>query len=122
MRKLRLTDCNPRWATEGDQTRYVIFDCPEEGHEDCRHAIPFTPSLEGHVLVSPQQNGAQWNRSGDTFETLTLAPSIRRIPTYSSKDAAIAAGVKSEYIDASMTCALHIFVVNGTINFCGDSR
>lgn len=119
-RKLRLVDCNPRWATEGDQTRFLIFDCPE-GHEDCRHAIPFTPSLEGRVLASPQQNGAQWARTGDTFEALTLTPSIRRVPQYPSREVA-AAAVAAEYLDASMYCALHVFVTAGAIVFCADSH
>lgn len=120
-RKLRLVDCNPRWATDDGRTRFLIFDCPE-GHEDCRHSIPFTPSLEGVPMTSPQQNGAQWTRTGDDFATLTLAPSIRRVARYASREAAIADGVKPEYLDASLTCALHIFITNGAITFCGDSR
>lgn len=120
MRKLRLVDCNPRWATDAGHTRFVIFDCPE-GHDDCKHAIPFTPSLEGAAQTSPQQNGAHWARTGDTFEALTLTPSIRRIPQYPSREAAVAA-VAPEYLDASMYCALHIFITGGAIAFCGDSR
>lgn len=100
-RKTRLVDCNPRFAQMGNsgQTRYLVFDCPE-GREGCNHAIPFTPSIEGAVQTSPQSNGAQWNRTGDTFETLSLTPSIR----------------------AMGPCFFHGFVTNGAIMFCGDSK
>lgn len=118
MRKARLVDCNPTWATAAGLTCYVIFDCPE-GHDDCKHAIPFRQSLEGPVA---QQAGAMWDRGGDTFETLTLSPSIRRIQRYPSRDAALADGVKPEHFSGSLTCALHIFIRNGRIEFCGDSR
>lgn len=121
MRKTSLKECNAEFATEKDQTCYVLFDCPE-GHEDCRHAIPFTPSLEGSVLPSPQHNGAMWNRKGDTIETLTLGPSIRRIPRYKDREDAIKNGCIPEYVTESMLCALHIFVKDGAIEFCGDSR
>ena len=76
-RKHRLADCNPRWISgrytgqPGDVARGVHFDCPE-GHEGCSHAIPFTPALDGAPSESWQTNGAIWQRSADTFETLTL--------------------------------------------------
>lgn len=117
-RKRRLIDCNPSWARTGELTCYVIFDCPE-GHDECKHAIPFRQSLEGPLA---QQEGAMWDRTGDTFETLTLTPSIARRPKHASREAAIAAGCIPEYVDASMLCALHIFITNGAIEFCGDSK
>ena len=103
-RKMKLIDCNPKWGTANDVACYLIFDCPE-GHEDCKHAVPFTPALDGTPQVSPQANQAQWDRTGDNFETITLSPSIRRIPIPGRDD-----------------CALHIFIKNGLIEFCGDSR
>ena len=124
-RKHRLVDCNPRWGVDGSggehEKRWITFECPE-GHADCHHSIPFTPSLDGTPKTSPQQNGAQWDRTGDTFETLTLSPSIRRIRRHESREAAIAAGCIPEYITESMLCAFHGFVKNGAIEFCGDSQ
>lgn len=105
-RKTRLIDCDPRWGVDGGARhvdRYITFDCPE-GHDGCRHVIPLTPALDGAPQTSPQRNGAQWARTGDTFETLTLTPSIRRIPN-----------------DAE-DCAFHGFITAGQITFCGDSR
>lgn len=127
MRKTRLVDCNPRWVAaryrgeENGTPAGVKFDCPE-GHKDCWHVIPFTPDMNGAPRESWQSNGAVWQRTGDTFETLTLAPSIRRIPPYESREAAVAAGCIPEYVTDSFLCAFHGFVKNGEIEFCGDSK
>lgn len=104
-RLTRLSDCDPRWVVTGGSSDRcgVSFACPE-GHEGCRHVIPFTPALDGSPAAGWQQNGAVWQRTGDTFETLTLSPSIRNAPREDTG------------------CALHIFIRNGQIEFCGDSR
>jgi len=104
-----------------DVPRGVHFDCPE-GHEGCSHVIPFSPAFDGSPTPGWQQNGAVWQRTGDTFETLTLSPSIRRIPTYASREAALAAGALPEYLNESHFCAFHGFIQNGQIVFCGDSK
>lgn len=120
-RKHRLVDCNPSWVenySAAGQTDAVMFECPE-GHSDCKHVIPFTPALDGTPTV---KYGAQWQRSGEAFESLTLSPSIKRNPKYASREAALAAGCIPEYVTDSLTCALHIFVKNGAIEFCGDSK
>ncbi len=128
VRKTSLIDCHPRWVLSNDGTPCgVWFECPE-GHADCSHSIPFTPSLDGSPAPSWQMNGAIWQRTGDTFETLTLSPSIRRIPRHASREAAIASGCIPEYVTEAMLCAWHGFVggssrqMPGQIEFCGDSR
>lgn len=139
VRRHRLVDCDPRWIMRIDPGRIepidsasrwvegayppcgIGFACPE-GHEDCRHSIPFTPALDGTPAASWYASGAIWQRSGDAFETLTLSPSIRREPVYASREAAIAAGALPEYIEPTHLCALHIFIRDGAIEFCGDSR
>lgn len=119
-RKTKLIDCNPRWGTDaGENDCWVTFDCPE-GHEGCHHTIPFTPALDGQPMA--RDGYAQWQRTGDTFETLTLSPSIKRNPRHASREAAIAAGCIPEYVTESMLCAFHGYVTNGEITFCGDSR
>lgn len=125
MRKTRLADCDPHWVIyagkEGDSPDGIYFECPE-GHEDCHHVIPFTPALDGSTR--PTQQGRGWRRvSGDTFDTLTLTPSIRRNSKYSSREEALAdPKILPEYVTESMWCKLHIFVENGQIKFCGDSK
>jgi len=54
----------------------VMFLCPI--HEDCWHAVPFTNPLDGGGAFEPHR--VSWDRDGDSFETLSLSPSIRRIP------------------------------------------
>lgn len=127
MRRTLLVDCNPRWVSgryagmDDDVACGVHFDCPE-GHDGCDHAIPFTPRLDGSPVTSWYTSGAVWQRTGDTFETLTLSPSVRRIPRHASREAAIAHGCIPEYITESMFCAFHGFIRDGRIEFCGDSR
>jgi hypothetical protein len=126
-RRTRLIDCNPRWISgryagqPSDIPCGVHFDCPE-GHDGCSHAIPFTPALDGSSRDSWQSNSAIWQRTGETFEDLTLSPSIRRSPTYPSREAALAAGALAEHLGDRHFCAFHGFITNGEITFCGDSR
>jgi hypothetical protein len=122
-RRHRLVDCDPQWVSESDGREGcgVRFECPE-GHANCVHVIPFTPALDGQPHASWQSNGATWQRTGDTFETLTLSPSIRREPVYASREAAIAAGANEKHLEPTHFCALHIFIRDGQIEFCGDSR
>lgn len=123
VRKTRLVDCNPDWIVDRKDGPVcgLRFDCPE-GHEGCAHAIPFTPALDGQAAPGWQRNGALWQRTGDTFETITLNPSIRRVPEHASREAALGAGCIPEHVTDSLICALHIFIRDGAIEFCGDSR
>ena len=107
-RKYKLIDCNPRWVEAPDSaTRcYLQFECPE-GHPECWHTIPFTPSLGGAVVMHA---GPKWDRRGDTFETLTLTPSIRRRRVLDRDGLVVRA------------CALHINIRDGAIEFCNDSK
>lgn len=96
---MRLTDLNPRWlAEEGRHGQGVTFDCPccLGRPNGVRLAAAFTPTLDGGPAIGldpkrlwpalwPPKGepnvttvppGIHWQRSGDTFETLTLSPSI----------------------------------------------
>lgn len=120
MRRTRLADCNAHFVESEGVECAVYFECPE-GHEDCKHVTPFAPALDGSAARWSSQ-GPIWQRTGDTIETLTLSPSIRRIPRYPDRAAAVAAGRLPEHVSETMLCALHIFIRNGAIEFCGDSR
>lgn len=52
----------------------IDFDCPC-GECGIRCYIPFENPLDGSEAPS---SGPKWERTGDTFETLTLKPSILR--------------------------------------------
>ncbi len=82
---MRLIDLNPKWIGAGGEgvtladgspapERHgvgIVFDCP------CgcgtRAMIEFTIATDG----KPWRAGA-WKRTGDTFDMLTLSPSIQR--------------------------------------------
>jgi hypothetical protein len=121
---MKLVDCDPKWVTNyhgkcGDSPDAIRFDCPE-GHEDCIHIVPFMPALDGSMVAMDAGRG--WQRTGDTFESLTLSPSIRRVQRYPSRAAALADGCHEDHLGDSLVCALHIFIKDGAIEFCGDSK
>lgn len=86
---MRLTDLNPRFLRAGGEgisladgspapERHgvgIIMDCPC-GNADENHQlyVPFLNPIDGGPTIEP--NG--WQRTGDTVDTLTLAPSILR--------------------------------------------
>jgi hypothetical protein len=89
MTNKRLVDLNPRWVGAGGEgitlsngqpapERHgvaITFDCPCGC--DVRAQIEFTIATDG----KPWRDDA-WTRTGDTFETLTLRPSIHRPARY----------------------------------------
>lgn len=73
---MRLTDLNPQWKTwSGRSERIeVCFDCPRCcGEKAHRVFVPFANPLDGGKPVTRQH---LWQRTGDTFDTLTLTPSV----------------------------------------------
>lgn len=83
---MKLTDLNPNWVGSGGEgiTRDgapvprregigVMFDCPCGCDQAC--FVPFSNPIDG----GPNEYGQGWKRTGDTFEDLTLTPSILRI-------------------------------------------
>ena len=83
---MRLTDLRPNWVGAGGVTTDmsgqpvsarrgvgVTFNCPC-GCES-RLYVPFSNPLDGGPAIEERWG---WQRTGDTFETLTLAPSIHR--------------------------------------------
>lgn len=84
---MRLTDLDPHWyAFEGRHGQGLDFDCPHcpEGNRT-KLAIAFANPLDGGPPEPPRDftfpDGTKgrtvyWQRTGDTFETLTLTPSV----------------------------------------------
>lgn len=93
----KLTDLNPQWLGHGGEHVYaskedaevgksipyrdkvgVEFDCPC-GNKDEQHRlfIEFKNPPDGGPPCDPRAH-ATWHRYGDTFETLSLSPSIQR--------------------------------------------
>lgn len=105
---MRLVDLNPHWVGAGGEgvTRHgqpmperdgvaVEFDCPC-GACGIRCLVPFDNPVDGLGPWDPARS--LWRRTGDTFETLTLTPSILRTPPYG--------------------CGWHGFITNGAVTSC----
>lgn len=78
---MRLTDFDPRFQrSHGDERlTHLSFRCPCKPECEVRVCVAFTPALDGSEAP---QAWKPWQRSsGDTFETLTLSPSIHLYPT-----------------------------------------
>jgi hypothetical protein len=84
---MKLTELNPRWMAHGGEgvTKDgqqvprregvgISLDCP------CgcayRLAVTFSNPIDGQGQL--EDAGVAWERTGDTFETLSLTPSIQR--------------------------------------------
>lgn len=80
---MRLTDLNPRWFkhfSEGPISG-LTFECPHCRMQ--RISATFAPTFDDAVLAAngvpwphPHIKGPYWTRTGDTFETITLRPSV----------------------------------------------
>lgn len=86
----KLVDLDPRWLSHGGDGVLdkdgnavperrgigVSFECPCGCDQRC--AVLFETALDGQP-VPPQYSPTRWQRTGDTFETLTLSPSLHRV-------------------------------------------
>lgn len=82
----RLIDLNPSFYTaHGSPERHglgVIFDCPCK-QETCewggKIAIGFANPIDGGPSIKYSEREVLWTRQGETFEDLTLTPSIHAV-------------------------------------------
>ncbi len=82
---MKLTELNPRWvgihnwSSESSYHVGVSFNSPTTGK---RLAVLFSPAIDPDDLAAQYQWGEffpdskKWQRTGDTFEMLTLSPSL----------------------------------------------
>ena len=81
-RFMTLVELNPKWIGCGTSPDVIIFglrfDCPHCKVQ--RLAIMFTPFIDPKgwmAKIGPEwEVGTKWQRIGDSFETITLKPSI----------------------------------------------
>ncbi len=93
-----LVDADPHWVDYGERRGVLLqFECPI--HDGCHLGVPVDPALDG----GPPPEGRGWKRTGDTFETLTLSPSIR-------------------ILGGANGCRWHGFIRGGRFETCGDAR
>jgi len=72
---MKLTDRDPRFVTEGGRRIGIRFDCP------CATCLSSGSPTQLRVMVDPPFDSGPtgthaWQRTGDTFEDITLTPSI----------------------------------------------
>lgn len=76
---MKLVDMNPSWYSDrGGHGQGLLFDCPVHGGEH-KIGVPFENPIDGGPKTRRGQgkNGDKWwTRTGETFETLTLTPSL----------------------------------------------
>jgi hypothetical protein len=76
---MKLTELDPRWtAVESDRHgQGIVFLCPK--CKDHYLGVYFSNPIDGKLpyLREGQNSGHLWSRTGDTFETLSITPSIR---------------------------------------------
>jgi len=72
---MRLTELDPHWTcdTLGRHGQGISFECPI--HREHRLAVPFANPVDGGEKMS-SKNGFWWVRAGETFDTMTLHPSV----------------------------------------------
>jgi hypothetical protein len=100
---MTLTDLDPRWVGAGGDGIYntapdgtlvpapprhgvgISFRCPcgthprDDEYDTDRVVILFNNPLDGGGKFDATPEGHCWDRTGDTFETLKLSPSIQRL-------------------------------------------
>lgn len=100
-----LVDAEPVWvdgsAGEERKGTGIIFNCPIHD-EYCFTGVQFANPIDGGP-PHDADGTPRWHRTGDTFETLTLSPSIRRL-------------------GGADGCEWHGFIRDGRFETCGDSR
>ena len=77
---MRLVELNPNWTSEGDgrSGQGVAFQCPVH-RGVCYLAVPFQNPIDGGLRMREgmgKTRDCYWQRTGETFDTLTLTPSI----------------------------------------------
>jgi hypothetical protein len=76
---MKLTDLDPNWIVdrEGRTGMGVTFRCPCRPGCDTYLGVWFANPIDGGPPASAElMPKPRWQRSGESFETLTLAPSV----------------------------------------------
>jgi len=74
---VRLIDLDPHWSVDGEGRRGmgINFECPV--HRVHYLGVWFANPVDGGLSAPPScRPTPRWQRIGDTFDTLTLTPSI----------------------------------------------
>lgn len=83
---MKLADLKPCWSNHlllGTGIAFgVEFSCPNDPTRKRRHSVCFDPpinpypDMQEQFAAIPRCSCQKWKRTGDTFDTLSLSPSI----------------------------------------------
>jgi hypothetical protein len=118
---MRLIDFDPSWtAIKGRHGMGLAFLCPCCPKERQQHFhVPFANPLDGGAPYPDEDCKTtddkifRWQRSGDTFETLTLTPSINCMIKFKALPACPELGLASK--PAHTEQHWHGFITKGVI-------
>ena len=74
---MKLIDLDPNWftTTDGRHGMGLTFDCPHCKVQSL--GVWFSNPVDGGPAAGPEYSPApRWHREGDTFDNMTLSPSI----------------------------------------------
>jgi len=71
---MKLVDCDPLWVVHDGATVGIAFTCPRHVGQGLGRCSWF--EFENPIGEHAPLNTNRWKREGDTFETLTLTPSL----------------------------------------------
>lgn len=79
----KLVDLNPKWITthEKGEIYGISYDCPcDPPYNDCggRQIVPVKTSWDSRPVCADSL-ARGWDLTGDSFETVTLSPSIHQV-------------------------------------------
>jgi hypothetical protein len=83
---MRLSELNPKWCAlrEGGDAIAISFECPH--CRECKLVVFFADPVDTNGLpgidldvthyIAEHPERPYWHRTGDTYDTLTLSPSV----------------------------------------------
>jgi hypothetical protein len=105
---MKLTELDPHWTCDalGRHGQGLSFKCPI--HRDHRLAVAFANPVDGAERMKASGSSQYyWQRAGETWETLTLGPSINASGNK--------ADVSMEHEGHIQTPCWHGFITNGEV-------
>lgn len=81
---MKLTELSPRWVKygEGRQGMGISFISPKSEDDGLRIAVWFKNPIDGGEPINDKPTRCLWERTGDTFENLSLTPSVDASPAW----------------------------------------
>ena len=74
---MKLTDLHPEWNPDDGERHYLTFDCPaRHNHRAPEDEGDARTGMKCVIVIAVKIAPCCWKVEGDSFETLTITPSI----------------------------------------------